>query len=177
LQRQAPACYLALFSTLANTMPTQLITTWSEYENAVQKILERATHTLRIFDENLSTLKLERPGQITTLRQFLSASPKHLLQIAVQDAGHIRAHCPRLMELLTAYSHNLQIIECPPHLANLSDSLIFADERHGVVRFHKDQARAKVILDDIEECMPYLHRQDQILEEGGSPVSGRSLGL
>jgi hypothetical protein len=143
----------------------------------VQEILELATHPLRIFDENLSALKLERPERIATLRQFLSASPKHLLQIAVQDAGHIRVNSPRLMELLTAYSHNLQIIECPPHLANLSDSLIFADGKHGVIRFHKEQARAKVILDDIEECTPYLHRHDQILEEGGSPVSGRSLGL
>lgn len=158
-------------------MTTKLITTWSEYESAVQEILKLATHTLRIFDENLSPLKLERPEHIATLRQFLSASPKHLLQIAVQNAGHIRVNSPRLMELLDTYSHNLQIIECPPHLAALSDSLIFADGKHGVVRFHKDQARAKLILDDIEECTPYLHRHDQILEEGGSPVTGRSLGL
>jgi hypothetical protein len=158
-------------------MPTKLITTWSEYESAVQEILELATHTLRIFDENLSTLKLERPGQIATLRQFLSTSPKHLLQIVVQDAGYIRANNPRLMELLVSYSHNLQIIECPPQLAGLSDSLILADGKHGVVRFHKNQARAKLILEDIEECTPYLHRHDQILEEGGTPVSGRSLGL
>jgi hypothetical protein len=158
-------------------MPTKLITTWSEYESAVQEILELATHTLCIFDENLSALKIDRPRQIETLRQFLSASPKHLLQIAVQDAGHIRVHCPRLMELLTAYSHNLQIIECPPHLASLSDSLIFADGKHGVVRFHNAQARAKVIFDDIEECAPYLHRHEQIIEEGGLTVSGKSLGL
>jgi hypothetical protein len=177
LQRHAPACYLALSSLAANTMPTKLITTWSEYESAVQEILELATHTLRIFDENLSTLKLERPGQIATLRQFLSTSPKHLLQIVVQDAGYIRANNPRLMELLVSYSHNLQIIECPPQLAGLSDSLILADGKHGVVRFHKNQARAKLILEDIEECTPYLHRHDQILEEGGTPVSGRSLGL
>jgi hypothetical protein len=158
-------------------MPTKLITTWSEYTSAVQEILELTTHTLRIFDENLSTLKLDRPEHIATLRQFLSASPKHLLQIAVLDSGHIRNHSPRLMELLVTYSHNLQIIECPPHLAGLNDSLIFADGKHGLVRFHKDQARAKLIIDDIEECTPYLHRHDQILEEGGSPVSGRSLGL
>jgi hypothetical protein len=177
LQKQASVCYLSPSLTVTNAMTSKLISTWSEYESAAQEILELATHTLLIFDENLSTLKLERPEKIAALRQFLSASPKNLLQIALQNAGHIRAHSPRLMELLDTYSHNLQIIECPPHMAALSDSLIFADGKHGVVRFHKDQARAKVILDDTEECTPYLHRYDQIIEEGGTPVSGRSLGL
>lgn len=158
-------------------MPSKLITSWSEYESAVGEVLELATQTLRIFDENLSALKLERPDRIAALRNFLNASPKHLLQIAVQDAEHLRLHSPRLMDLLVTHSHNLQITECPPHLATLSDSLVLADDKHGVVRFHKAQARAKTILDDTEECAPYLHRYDQIIKEGGSPVSGRSLGL
>lgn len=158
-------------------MPSKLITTWGEYESAVQEILALATHTLRIFDENLSTLKLDRPGRIATLREFLNANPKHSLQIAVQDAERLRLNSPRLMALLVTYSHNLQIIECPPHLTTLSDSLILADGKHGVLRFHKAQARGKVIIDDIEECAPYLHRYEQILAEGGTPVIGRALGL
>jgi len=158
-------------------MPSKLITTWSEYESATQKILALVTHTLRIFDENLSTLKLDRPERTAALREFLNANPKHSLQIAVQDATPLRLHSPRLMALLVTYSHNLQIIECPPHLAVLSDSLILADGKHGVVRFHKTQARGKAIIDDIEECAPYLLRHEQILAEGGTPVIGRSLGL
>lgn len=158
-------------------MSSKLITSWNEYESAVGEVLKLAKKTLRIFDENLSALKLERPERIEVLRNFLNASPKHLLQIAVQDAGYVRLHNPRLMDLLVAYSHNLQIIECPPHLAALSDSLILADDRQGLVRFHKTQARAKAILDDIEECAPYLQRYDQIISEGGTPVAGRSLGL
>jgi hypothetical protein len=177
LRRLAATCYLANNSTINDIMPSKLITTWNEYEGAVKEILERAAHTLRIFDENLSTLKLDRPDRIAALRQFLGASPKNLLQIAVQDADYLRFQSPRLMELLAAYSHNLQILECPPHLATLSDSLILADGQHGLVRFHKTQARAKVIFDDIGECAPYLHRHEQILEEGGTPVSGRALGL
>lgn len=158
-------------------MPSKLITTWSEYESAVQEILALATHTLRIFDEDLSALKLDRPERIATLRDFLSTNPKNSLQITVQDATPLRLHGPRLMTLLVTYSHNLQIIESPPHLAALSDSLIIADGKHGVVRFHKTQARGKVIIDDIEECAPYLLRHEQILAEGGTPVIGRSLGL
>lgn len=158
-------------------MPAKLITTWSEYEAAVEAVLGQATHALRIFDENLAALKLEHPGRMATLRRFLNSSPKNRLQIAVQNAGHLRLHSPRLMELFATYSHKLQVIECPPHLAALSDSLLLADGRHGLVRFHKTQARAKVFLDDAEECAPYLNRLDQIVEEGGAPVSGSALGL
>ena len=158
-------------------MPTKLITTWTDYDSAVQDVLALATHTLLIFDADLSTLKLERPERLALLRQFLSAAPGHTVQIALLDAEPLRRNCPRLMALLAAHAHNFTIIECPPHLATVSDSLIIADNRHGTVRFHKDHARAKIIINDVEACTPYKHRYDQILEEGGTPVTPTTLGL
>ena len=158
-------------------MPTRLITTWAEYESAVHDMLALATHKLRIFDENLSSLKLDRPDRLLILRQLLSAGPEHGVEITLLDAGHLRRNCPHLMELLAAHTHNLKIIECPPHLATLSDSLIIADGLHGVVRFHKDHARAKIIINDAEACAPYQQRYEQILEEGGTPVTATTLGL
>ena len=158
-------------------MPSKLITTWSDYESAVEETLASATHSLRIFDENLSALKLERSGLIATLRRFLNTSPGHSLQIIIQHTDHLLNHSPRLMELLITYAHNFQIYECPPHLQALSDAMILADGKFGVVRFYKSQARAKVIFDDIKECAPYKRRYDQILEEGGILVTGRALGL
>ena len=158
-------------------MTTKLITTWADYDNAVQDTLALATQRLRIFDENLVSLKLEQTERLALLRQFLSAGPERSIEIAVLDAEHLRRDCPRLMQLLAAHAHNLKIIECPPHLATLSDSLVIADSRHGVVRFHKDHARAKAIINDAEACAPYLQRYDQILEEGGTPVTPTTLGL
>jgi hypothetical protein len=158
-------------------MSNTLTTSWAEYDIAVQDILALAKHRLRIFDENLSTLKLERPDRLSLLSRFLSASPEHTLQITVLDAEHLRRNCPRLMQLIAAYAHNLKIVECPGHLASLNDSLILADNEHGVVRFHKDHARAKTIISDVEACAPYQHRYDQILEEGGTPVTATTLGL
>lgn len=158
-------------------MPSKLITTWGEYDAAVQTILALAAKELHIFDKDLSPLKLERPERLALLSEFLAASPQRTLQITVQDAEHLRRNCPRLMELLARHAHNLKIIECPPHLASVSDSLIIADGRHGLIRFHRDHARAKVISDDAEACAPYQQRYDQILEEGGTPVSATTLGL
>lgn len=158
-------------------MPTKLITTWAEYDSAVQDVLALATHSLLIFDTDLSTLKLDRPDRLLLLRQFLSADRGHSVQIALLSADHLRRNCPRLMELLASHAHNLSIIECPPHLATLNDSLILADSRHGTIRFNKDHARAKVIINDVEACTPYQHRYDQIIEEGGTPVTPTTLGL
>lgn len=158
-------------------MSSQLTTTWAEYDNAVQETLNLATHKLCIFDENLSALKLEQPGRLLLLRQFLGADPRHTVQIALLDAEYLRCNCPRLMELLAAHAHNLKILECPPHLASLNDSLIIADGQHGVVRFHKDHARAKTVTGDAEACAPYQQRYEQILGEGGALVTATTLGL
>jgi hypothetical protein len=45
-------------------MTSRLITTWTDYDNAVQEVLELSASTLQIFDEDLSSLKLERPQRI-----------------------------------------------------------------------------------------------------------------
>lgn len=158
-------------------MPTTLITTWAEYDSAVQEILALATHRLCIFDKDLALLKLERPERLSLLRRFLGAGPERTVHIALQDAGPLLRNCPRLMELLAIHAHNLKIIECPTHLAELSDALLIADAQHAVVRFHKDHARAKTIINAIEECAPYQQRHDQILAEGGTPVTATTLGL
>jgi len=158
-------------------MTAKLITTWAEHESAVQEILALATHTLCVFDENLAALKLERPDRLAALRRLLSSSPQHTLQIVVRDASLLQRDNPQLMQLLAAYSHNLKISECPPHLAALSDSLILADGLHALVRFHKDHARAKAIISDTEECAPYATRFTEILQEGGTPQSSTLLGL
>ena len=41
-------------------MSSRLITNWSDYDGAVQEILDLTTATLEIFDEDLAPLKLER---------------------------------------------------------------------------------------------------------------------
>jgi hypothetical protein len=158
-------------------MASKLLTTWAEHEIAVQEILLLASHTLRIFDENLSTLALERPDRLAALRRLLASSPQHTLQIVVRDATLLQRNYPQLIKLLGTHSHNLKISESPSHLAALNDSLFLADGRHALVRFHKDHARAKVIINDTGECVPYENRFAEILEEGGTPQYSTTLGL
>ena len=52
-------------------MNSELIMNWGHHDQSLQKILELATQSLRIFDEDLSKLKLEQTENAELLRRFL----------------------------------------------------------------------------------------------------------
>lgn len=158
-------------------MTTQLITNWSEHVYFLPRILMQAARTLHIFDQDLSQLKLDRADQAESLRRFLTADRNNRLAIVVKDAEPVRRDNPRLMKLLSTFPQSLTIVECPRHLASLKDSLLIADDKHALIRFHLEQARAKVIIDSAEECRPYVLRFKEITNEGGEQVFATPLGL
>jgi hypothetical protein len=159
-------------------MNSRLITTWAEHDRAVEEILELSPTRLLIFDEDLSPLKLEQPERGAALSRLLSSKlDGKQLTIVVQKAEFVRQYSPQLLKLLSVYAPALTIIHAPPHLAALKDSLLIADGRHALVRFHRDHARSRLIIDDAQECSPYAKRFDEILGEGGEPLSTITLGL
>ena len=158
-------------------MNSELITHWSDHDSAVLKALSLATSNLRIFDEDLIRLKLEEPEKLKELQRLLEAGSLIRIEIALRNAEPFRRNNPRLMKLLATYPHKLSVIECPPHLATLSDALLIADDRHALIRFHKDNARSRLIIDDTESCQPYRQRFSEILHEGGLAISSTTLGL
>ena len=158
-------------------MSSELITSWGEHDASLKKILALASNSLCVFDGDLSKLKLGRSDSIELLRQFLNNRQGNGLRIVLQNTEALRRDNPRLMELLADRPQNMSILECPPHLAELKDSMVIADERHALIRIHKDHARSRVILDSAEDCAPYVKRFEEILNEGGEPVSATTLGL
>ena len=158
-------------------MSAELITSWTEHDRSLQRILLLASQSFLVFDADLARLKLERSDNAELLRGFLAAGAQHSLQIVLRNAEPLRRGSPRLMKLLATYPQNMTIIECPPHLAGLDDSLFIADNRHALVRFSKDYPRARMIIDDATECAPYVHRFAEIINEGGEQICATTLGL
>lgn len=158
-------------------MSSELTTSWSQYDASLSAILPRATQIIRVFDEDLARLKLERADRADVLQRFLAGGPNNRVQIVVRNAEPLRRNSPRLMKLLALYSETLSVVQCPPHLASLGDSLLICDDRHALVRFHEDHARAKLIVDSATDCAPYLRRFADLVGEGGEPVSATTLGL
>lgn len=158
-------------------MNAGLITSWNDHDRSLQEVLVSATRTLRVFDEDLGRLKLERRDNAEILRAFLGASKDNSLAIVLRNAEPVRRESPRLMKLLTMYPHCMTILERHAYLAPLNDALLIADDRHALIRFHKDNVRSKCIIDDPKSCLPYVQRFDEILREGGDSVSATILGL
>jgi hypothetical protein len=158
-------------------MNAGLITNWTDHDRSLQEVLVSASRTLRIFDEDLGRLKLERRDSAEILRSFLGASRDNSLVIVLRNAEPLRRESPRLMRLLATYPNNMTILKRPPHLAPLNDAVLIADSRHALIRFHKDNVRSKCIIDDSKSCLPYVQRFDEILRESGDPVSTTILGL
>lgn len=158
-------------------MNPQLLTNWSDHDHSLQKILLLATRTLRIFDEDLTRLGLENTENAFFLRRFLTSERRNTLTIVVRNADPLRRNSPRLLKLLNDFPNSVTIHEGPPQVAALNDAMVLADNAHALVRFHKDQVRSKVLIDNTDECRPYLLRFEEILKEGGTPISATTLGL
>ena len=158
-------------------MNPQLLTNWSDHDDYLQKVLLLATRTLRIFDEDLTRLGLEKPENAFFLRRFLAGDRQNTLVIVVRNADPLRRNSPRLMKLLSDFPGAMTIHESVPQLVALNDAMVLADNGHALIRFHKDHARCKVVIDNADECRPYILRFEEILKEGGTPISATTLGL
>lgn len=158
-------------------MAYELITSWGAHDAAVRTLLHLATRSIRIFDEDLERLKLERQENVELLQRVLVASPSHRIQIVLRNPEFLRSRCPRLMRLVAQHSDKLHILARPLHLAPLNDAMLLVDAEHALIRFHKDNVRAKIVSDARSECSPYGQRFSEIWQEGGEPVSATVLGL
>jgi hypothetical protein len=158
-------------------MTSRLITHWTDYASAVREILPFLSRNLRIFDEDLGHPDLESPALSENLRRHLGANRYNSCEIILRRPSPFQNESPRLMALLGLYSERFRVFECPPHLLAIHDNFILVDEKYALIRIHKDHARSKVILDDEEECRPYIERFKEILAECGTRIYSTTLGL
>lgn len=157
-------------------MSRTLITTYGEYDAAIDLILALAERSLDIFDHDLSLLKLDQTSRHRALERLL-ASPAHQLRIVVQNGQLVTNKHPLLLRLLATHSHHFSLIETDEKLAHLTDSFIVADNTHALIRFHRDQPRSKLLEHEGEEVKTYNRKFQSILDEGGSPISPHVAGL
>jgi len=158
-------------------MARELITSWSDYQVAIDRLLDLACRKIYIYDQDIGQLKLETPSRLTNLKRVLQGPDQDALQIALRDATVLREAHPLLNNMLTTYSHRVLAQQTSEQLAHLRDSMILVDGKHALIRFDCDQARSKLLIDDADEVRPYLIRFAEILSEGGEPITSSTLGL
>ena len=154
-----------------------LISTRREYLQGVDLLFGLLQQELRIFDPDLSDLKLEAPARIENLRMFLSRNPANTVRIAVHDAEYIKRHCPRLMRLLGSYASRLAIHRTLGGAAKVQDCFVLADRVHILRRPVAKQGRGVIILDDAKDGQTMHERFSEIWEFSESGASASTSGL
>src|SRR5258708_26745329 len=81
-----------------------LLQTRSDYPEAFERLLGLARRELRIFDPDLSELKMNSPSRGQTLTLSLRASPTHRIYIALHDLAHVTKHCPQSTAFLGSFT-------------------------------------------------------------------------
>ncbi len=159
-------------------MTRELITTWEDYQTALERLLASAKREIRIYDEDLVRLHLDSPVPQAEIRRLLHATRHGLgLRIAIRNASHLQQRQTRLLQLFQTYGHVAAMQETPSHLAHLRDGMVLVDDSHALIRFERDFARSKLLIDEPDEIGPYANRFEEIWAQGGESPIGTTLGL
>ncbi len=122
----------------------------ADYLAALDNICRLARNTLIFFDKDFVDSGFNSSTRFEILRNFLLASPKNQLQLLAHDTRPLSQHCPRLVQLMRQFAHNMSIYQTPKHLQQLSAPFAIADNLHYVRRFHFDHARGTFAKNDSE---------------------------
>jgi hypothetical protein len=148
----------------------------AEYESAVDAVLGRPQRTLRIFDRQLGG-GYNSTKRHDLLRTFLLRSRTNRLYIVLHDASGLVRDCPRLINLLRQFPDAIAINETEPQAKGVYDPFALADERDYVHRFHYDDSRSLLALDDPQGALGLSERFQELWEASFPAVSATTLGL
>ncbi len=148
----------------------------AEYEAALDSILEKPQKTVRIFENSLSR-GYNSPRRYDLLRAFLRANPRNRLQIVAHETQSIDRVCPRLLNLLRLHAHAISIHETHQAAKAVYDPFAVVDDLHYVHRFHFEEMRGVLALNDPIGTHTFIERFGEIWEASSAAVSATTLGL
>jgi len=158
-------------------VPEQGFDTEAGYVAAIDAVLAVTQQSLCVFDGDMVRMGLEQPARCESLGHILASSGDHPLRIVVHDRKPLERASPRLLKLLQRHPDRMEVRQTPKSLRHLADCFLLGDARHGVVRFHAQQPRGKLFLDDVDATLPWQMRFDELWEAATSGISATRLGL
>lgn len=147
------------------------------FQAAVDRLLAQPGRELRVFDPDGAALRLNDPGRIERLQQFLQASRTRRLYLVLHDPHHVQRQCPRMMALLTRYAHAIQVNRTHEEIRELQDSFLVLDSVHYVRRPVAAFFRGAMGLGDDTEALAMRGRFNEIWAASYPAVSGTTVGL
>jgi len=149
----------------------------AEFQQAVERLLAAPGRELRIFDPNLSALRLNDPERIERLKAFLLESRTRHIFIALHDPDHVTRECPRMMSLLARFAHAIQVNRTHDEIRGIQDSFLVLDQSHYLRRPVARFFRGALGLHDEPEALAMRGRFQEIWAASFPGVSSTTLGL
>jgi hypothetical protein len=149
----------------------------TDYQLAVDRLLAQPGRELRVFDPDLTTLRLTAPERIERLQKFLLGSRTRRIYIALHEPDWLTRRCPRMMTLLARFSHAIQINRTQEEIRNIQDSFLVLDARHYVRRPVAEQFRGAIGVNDETEALAMRGRFLEIWAASYPGVSSTTIGL
>jgi len=148
-----------------------------DYIEALDTICRLAKRELCIFEQDFDGLGFNSERRYDMLRSFLLSNPYNRLYLLAHNMNYLSRDCPRVKILLEQFSHNMQVFRTPDHMMNISEPFAVADDIHFVRRFHFDDTRGILAVNDPQGAR-VLHSQFKEMWTASRPgLSGTTTGL
>ncbi len=144
---------------------------------AVDELIDLAQHRLQIFDVDLKQWGWQTAARAERLGAFLRRSPKARIEFIAHDLRFLESSCPRLVALLRSHSHAVTVYRTGVEARSANDPLVIADGRHFLHRFHVEQPRATLAVEQPQMARPWAMRFDEIWATGEPGLGATVLGL
>jgi hypothetical protein len=151
--------------------------TKADFHAAVDRLLEQPGRELRVFDPDLTSLRLNDPVRIEAITRFLLASRTRRLFIAVHSTDHLTRQCPRMMTLIARFSHAIQVHRTHEEIRELQDAFLVLDAMHYIRRPVSQFFRGAMGLGDDTEGLAMRGRFLEIWAASYPAVSATTVGL
>lgn len=155
----------------------EALTTVRDQVAALDDLVSLAKQSIRVFDYDLSEMGWNRPARAERLAAFLRRSRNSKLEIIVHETRWLESSCPRLTELLKTFSDRVTVYRTGPEAKGAADPLVIVDGRHFLHRFHVEQPRATLSIEDPHLARPLVNRFEEIWATGEPGLTGTVLGL
>jgi hypothetical protein len=156
---------------------TVALSTIAEQIAAIDELIGLAQRRIRVFDRDLSETGWNDAERVARLGAFLRGMRGRRLDIIVHDTGYLEQSCARLLGLLRAYSYAVTIYRTGPQARHASDPLVIVDEAHYLHRYHFEQLRATLAIEQPEQTRPLAMRYEEIWATGEPGINATVLGL
>ncbi len=148
-----------------------------DHARAIDLLLGWAERKVSLFDFDLcdngwnSTLRAE------VLRSFFRRSRLAHCEIYLRDASRVALRLPRIMALLRSYGHALTIYQVGEEGQQVYDPFLIVDDRHYWHRFHFDQPRGELGVEQPRYAFELARRLAEIKEISSPANQATVLGL